>query len=148
VNGATDSLAFRFGSITAIESLPPMPPFTNHIFVCCNCREPGNSRGCCDPEGTEKLKKRFKKELKARQANGTIGPGEVRANTAGCLDQCELGPVVVIYPRGIWYGRVTPEDVPRILDETVVGGRVLADLVIEAAWLNTKGKGPRENEQK
>ena len=47
---------------------------------------------------------------------------------AGCLDQCERGPTVVIYPQGIWYGGVQPDDVPRILDETVeVGGRVLED---------------------
>jgi len=70
-------------------------------------------------------------------------PADVRANTSGCLDQCELGPTVVIYPQGIWYGHVTPADVPRILDETIIGGRVLADLLIDDAWpLNTKGKGP------
>lgn len=119
-----------------------MPAFTHHIFVCCNRREPGNSRGCCDPTGTEELKGRFKSELKVRQARGEIGPTEVRANSAGCLDQCELGPVVVIYPKGIWYGRVTPDDVPRILDETIIAGRVLADLQIEESWLNTKGQGP------
>lgn len=124
-----------------------MPPFTHHIFVCCNRREPGNSRGCCDPAGTEALKKCFKAELEARQARGEIGPADVRANTSGCLDQCELGPTVVIYPQGIWYGHVTQEDVPRILDETIIGGRVLADLLIDDAWLNTKGKGPSARDQ-
>lgn len=63
----------------------------------------------------------------------------VRANKAGCLDQCELGPTVVIYPQEIWYGGVRPEDVPRIVEETVVGGKILDDLRIPEQQLNTKG---------
>jgi (2Fe-2S) ferredoxin len=114
-----------------------MPPFTSHIFICCNQREPGNRRGCCDPDGSEALRNCFKAELKSRN----LGP-LVRANSAGCLEQCEYGPAVVIYPQGIWYGNVRPSDVPRILDETVIGGRVLADLEIEPAALNTKGQVP------
>lgn len=76
----------------------------------------------------------FKAEVKQRD----LGPS-VRANKAGCLDQCEFGPAVVIYPQGIWYGGVQPEDVPRIIEETVVHGRVLEDLVISDDLLNTKG---------
>ena len=63
----------------------------------------------------------------------------VRANKAGCLDQCELGPTVVIYPQGVWYGSVTPADVPRIIEETVVGGKILDDLKIPEHRLNTRG---------
>ena len=111
-----------------------MPAFESHIFVCCNQREPG-SRCCCDPDGNEKLRDCFKKEVKQRGLKG-----KVRANTTGCLDQCELGPTVVIYPQGIWYGRVTPADVPRIIEETVVNGRVLQDLLIPDELLNS-GKG-------
>jgi len=62
----------------------------------------------------------------------------VRANQAGCLDQCELGPTVVIYPQQIWYGGVRPEDVPRIVEETIVHGRVLEDLLIPTEQLNVK----------
>jgi (2Fe-2S) ferredoxin len=111
-----------------------MPPFTSHIFVCCNQRGDGHPRGCCDPEGSENLRSLFKAEVKQRD----LGPS-VRANKAGCLDQCEFGPAVVIYPQGIWYGGVQPEDVPRIIEETVVHGRVLEDLVISDDLLNTKG---------
>ncbi len=46
----------------------------------------------------------------------------------------------MIYPQGIWYGRVRPEDVPRIVSETIVAGRILPDLLIPDACLNTKGK--------
>ncbi|MGD9723873.1 MAG: ferredoxin [Pirellulales bacterium] len=110
-----------------------MPPFTSHIFVCCNRREPGHTRGCCDPDGSARLRECFKAELKRRD----LGP-LVRANQAGCLDQCELGPTVVIYPQAIWYGGVRPEDVPRIVEETVIGGRVLEDLQIAPEKLNAR----------
>ena len=114
-----------------------MPKFKHHIFVCCNRREPGHSRGCCDPEGGERLRNAFKAELKRRN----LGP-LARANKSGCLDQCELGPTVVIYPEAVWYGGVRIEDVPRIVEATVVQGRVVEDLVIDDALLNTKGRGP------
>jgi (2Fe-2S) ferredoxin len=110
-----------------------MPPFTCHLFICCNQRDSASGRKCCDPEGNEALRDRFKKELKRRN----LGP-LVRANSAGCLDQCELGPTVVIYPQQIWYGGVRLEDVPRIIEETVIGGRILEDLRIDDSLLNTK----------
>ena len=108
-----------------------MPPFASHIFVCCNQRQPGHSRGCCDPQGQGHLRECFKKELQARG----LGP-LVRANLSGCLDQCELGPTVVIYPQAIWYGGVKPTDVPRIIEETIIGGRIIDDLLISNEKLN------------
>lgn len=111
-----------------------MPAFTHHIFICCNQRSDGHARGCCDPEGSESLRNLFKSEVKKRGLNP-----QVRANKAGCLDQCELGPTVVIYPQGVWYGHVKPEDVPRILDETVAQGKILEDLLIADDLLNSKG---------
>lgn len=114
-----------------------MPPFTCHLFVCCNQREPGHARGCCDPAGAGALKAALKEALKLRK----LGP-TVRVNEAGCLEQCEYGPTVVVYPQQIWYGQVTPADVERIIEETVVHGRVLRDLQIPDACLNTKGKVP------
>ena len=112
-----------------------MPKFTHHIFICCNRREPGHSRGCCDPDGAERLRELFKSELKKRN----LGP-LVRANKAGCLDQCERGPTVVIYPQGIWYGSVKPEDVARIVQETIIGGRILEDLLSPDECLNCRPK--------
>ena len=110
-----------------------MPQFTHHIFVCCNQRPEGHPRGSCDPTGGEQLRDCFKQELKARRLNP-----EVRANNAGCLDQCELGPTVVIYPQAIWYGHVTPADVPRIIEQTILQGEILPDLLIPDELLNTK----------
>ena len=47
---------------------------------------------------------------------------QVRANAAGCLDACAFGPSVVVYPEGVWYGGVTPADVPEIVERHLVGG--------------------------
>lgn len=108
-----------------------MATFSHHIFVCGNTREPGHPRGCCDPDGKQALREVFKKELK----KAGLGP-LVRANHSGCLEQCEHGPTVVIYPQGIWYGHVKAEDVPRIIAKTVVAGEVLDDLLIPDECLN------------
>ena len=114
-----------------------MPAFTHHIFICGNRREPGHSRGCCDCNGKGELRQAFKNALAQRGLKG-----QARANAAGCLDQCELGPVVVIYPAGIWYGGVRVEDVERIVERTIVHGEVLEDLRIPTEALNTKGVHP------
>ncbi|HEY1603800.1 MAG TPA: (2Fe-2S) ferredoxin domain-containing protein [Pirellulales bacterium] len=114
-----------------------MPPYTHHIFICCNTRKPGHDRGCCNPDDDEALRGAFQAALKKRGV-----PGLVRANRAGCLDQCEYGPTVVIYPQEIWYGRVSCQDAARIVDETIIGGRIIDELVIPNACLNTKGKVP------
>lgn len=108
-----------------------MPKFTSHVFVCCNHREAGHPRGCCDPDATAALRDAFKRELSRRG----LGP-LVRANQSGCLDQCELGPAVVIYPQQVWYGHVQIADVPRIVEETIVGGRVIEELAIPDELLN------------
>ena len=109
-----------------------MPAFTHHVFVCGHVREPGHKRGCCDPEGKQALRDAFKRELK----KAGFGP-TARANHAGCLEQCEHGPTVVIYPLGVWYGHVTPADVPRIVARTLVAGEILNDLLIADSCLNT-----------
>jgi (2Fe-2S) ferredoxin len=110
-----------------------MAKFTHHVFVCCNRRAPGNERGCCDPDGCEALRSALKAEVERK---GLVP--QVRVNKAGCLDQCELGPTVVIYPDQIWYGKVKIDDVPRIVEETIENGRVLTDLVIPDELLNTR----------
>ncbi|MDZ4819649.1 MAG: (2Fe-2S) ferredoxin domain-containing protein [Planctomycetota bacterium] len=115
-----------------------MPPFTCHLFVCCNQRKPGHARGCCDEAGNQALRDHFKDALKQRN----LGP-LVRANQAGCLDQCEQGPVLVIYPQGIWYGGVQLDDVDRIIDQTIIGGQILEDLLIDESLLNTKAGRPK-----
>lgn len=102
-----------------------MAPFDKHLFICGNRRDDGHPRGCCDPAGNEALHKAFKKALALR------GVKRVRANKSGCLDQCEKGPSVVVYPDAVWYGGVTVADVETIVDEHIIGGRPVKRLLMK-----------------
>ena len=101
-----------------------MPPFDKHLFICCNTREPGHPRGSCNPTGSDALQKAFKKALALR------GVKRVRANKSGCLDQCEKGPSVVVYPDNVWYGRVTEADVNEIVEQHIIGGQPVTRLLM------------------
>ena len=109
-----------------------MAKFEKHIFICTNQRPDGNPRGCCDASGEGGLQRIFKAKLAERG----IPNNKVRANKAGCLDQCEIGPTVVVYPEAVWYGGVTPEDVDEIIDSHILGGKPVARLMIPDAVLN------------
>ncbi len=109
-----------------------MPKFERHIFICGNIRPAGHPRGCCDPSGNAELQKRFKQRL------AELGlKGKVRANQAGCLDQCEHGPNLVIYPEAVWYGAVTVADVDEIVNSHIVGGKPVERLILKDECLNT-----------
>jgi (2Fe-2S) ferredoxin len=84
--------------------------FDAHVFVCCNRRPDGHSRGSCAAKGSEKLRDYMKARAKEMGLTG------LRINSAGCLDRCELGPCVVIYPEGVWYKIETNADVDRVLE--------------------------------
>jgi (2Fe-2S) ferredoxin len=58
------------------------------------------------------------------------GPGKVRINTAGCLDRCKQGPVLVVYPEAVWYSYVDQEDIDEIIREHLQNGRVVERLRI------------------
>ncbi|HEX8926066.1 MAG TPA: ferredoxin, partial [Terriglobales bacterium] len=78
------------------------------------------------------LQKAFKKALSLR------GIRNVRANRAGCLDQCEHGPVVVVYPEAVWYGNVHPQDVEEIVEQHIIEGRPVERLRIVDECLNAQ----------
>jgi len=112
-----------------------MAKFEKHIFICTNQREDGHPRGCCDPSGEGRLQREFKVALAKRGIKGTV-----RANKSGCLDQCELGPTVVVYPEAVWYGHVTESDVAEIIDSHIVGGQSVKRLMLQDSELNVKVK--------
>ena len=58
------------------------------------------------------------------------GPGKVRVNTAGCLDRCDEGPVLVVYPEAVWYSYVDREDIDEIIAEHLENGRIVERLRI------------------
>jgi (2Fe-2S) ferredoxin len=99
--------------------------FEKHIFICTNQKEPG--KACCGQERGMELVKEFKRQLTERGLKGTV-----RAQRSGCLDACEFGPSMVIYPEGTYYGHVKPEDITRIIDEHVMNNRVIEEL--ELKW--------------
>ena len=93
----------------------------------------------CAPLGAEAVHKAMKDRLRSAGLKETH-----RVNKAGCLGQCGHGPLVVVYPEGVWYSHVTPSDGVRIWEEHVVGGRPVGDLLYrtEAAGTNVLGKRP------
>jgi (2Fe-2S) ferredoxin len=101
-----------------------MPSFQRHVFVCINERPAGHPKGCCKARGGVEVRDRLKEELAARGLAKRI-----RANNAGCLDQCEAGVAVVVYPEQVWYGNVTVADIPEIVDKHLIGGEVVARLL-------------------
>lgn len=103
------------GVVRVTEPDPP-PFYAAHIFVCTNRRQDGHPRGCCAASGSEKLRD----FMKARAKELSIPA--VRVNSAGCLDRCEFGPAMVIYPEGVWYRPRTREDVEEILQVHLIGG--------------------------
>lgn len=97
----------------------PAPWFQAHLFVCTNRRPDGHRRGSCAARGGEPLRDYMKARAKEMGLKG------IRVNSAGCLDRCEFGPVIVIYPEGVWYRAETREDIDEILTVHVQGkGRV------------------------
>jgi len=90
-----------------------------HVFCCTNRRAPGDPRGCCADKGAAALRDYMK------AAARKLRLAKIRINVSGCLDRCELGPVMVIYPEGVWYGYASEADVDEILRTHLVeGGRV------------------------
>jgi (2Fe-2S) ferredoxin len=102
-----------------------MPSFQRHVFVCLNERAPDHPRGCCKNSGGEAIHKALKRELTARGIKGLV-----RANKAGCLDQCEYGATLVVYPEQVWYGGVTVDDVTEIVERHIVGGEYVTRLMV------------------
>ena len=99
--------------------------FQRHIFFCLNQRDNGES--CCADHDAQAAFDHCKKQVKAA---GLAGPGKVRVNKAGCLDRCDEGPVMVVYPEAVWYTYVDKEDVEEIIQEHLVHGRVVERLKI------------------
>ena len=102
-----------------------MSYYQYHVFFCTNERPQGEQ--CCEQCNATAIRNYAKDRIKQL---GMAGPGKVRINTAGCLDRCELGPVIVVYPEEVWYTYLDREDVDEIINEHLINGRVVHRLVI------------------
>lgn len=113
-------------------SADPAPYYRAHVFCCNNQRPEGHPRGCCKAKGGEKLRDYMKARAKE------LGLTDVRINTSGCLDRCECGPTMVIYPEGVWYSVASRADIDEILEVHLRGGGR-----VERMMLRPADKAPR-----
>ena len=100
-----------------------MSYYARHVFFCCNQR--GGARVCCNDKGAAELRDYAKRRVKEL---GLAGPGQVRINQAGCLDRCEEGPCIVVYPEAVWYTYVDRDDIDEIIDSHLKQGRIVERL--------------------
>ena len=111
----------------------PPPWFRVHLFACTNRRPDGHRRGSCAARGGEALRDYMKARAKE------LGIPGIRVNSAGCLDRCEFGPALVIYPEGVWYRAETRADVDEILAVHVQGGGRVRRLMLTEKDVPPKG---------
>ncbi len=98
--------------------------YKKHLFICTNDREKGLD-ACGSGKGME-LVEAFKALVKAHRLQV-----EVRAQRAGCLDVCKFGPAMVMYPEGVFYGKVNLEDVNEIFESHILGDKPVERLVLK-----------------
>ncbi len=103
-----------------------MSHFSHHVFFCCNQRAAGEN--CCNNHGASDLRDYAKSKVKSLKLSGE---GKVRVNMAGCLDRCDLGPVIVVYPEEVWYTYVDREDIDEIISEHLQNGRIVERLRLQ-----------------
>ncbi len=102
-----------------------MAYYQRHVFFCCNQRDAG--RVCCADKGSIEMRDYAKARVKEL---GLAGPGQLRINQAGCLDRCEEGPCIVVYPEAVWYSYVDRADIDEIIEQHLRHGRVVERLRI------------------
>ena len=99
--------------------------FSHHVFFCTNQRK--SDEACCANHGANDLRAYAKDKVKAL---GLAGEGKVRINSAGCLDRCDQGPVMVVYPEAVWYTFVDQEDIDEIVESHLQQGKIVERLKI------------------
>ncbi len=99
--------------------------FTKHVFFCTNSREDGSP--CCNQFNSQKMRKYAKSKAKELGINAD---GKVRINSAGCLGKCAQGPVVVVYPEGVWYTWIDEVDIDEIITSHLIANNIVERLKI------------------
>ena len=103
-----------------------MKPFYRyHVFFCVNQRQDGSA--CCANHNAQAMRDYAKEKIKTL---GMHGKGQIRVNSAGCMDRCTEGPVLVVYPEGTWYTYIDQKDLDEIISELLLHGRVVQRLKI------------------
>ena len=102
-----------------------MSYYKRHIFFCTNLR--ANGEACCQNHGADEMRAYAKERMKELVPKSV---GRMRINSAGCLDRCKLGPVLVVYPEGVWYTYKDKKDIDEIITEHLLHGRIVERLKI------------------
>ncbi|HYP68315.1 MAG TPA: (2Fe-2S) ferredoxin domain-containing protein [Thiobacillaceae bacterium] len=102
-----------------------MSHYRYHVFFCVNEREDGAK--CCGASGGQAMRDYTKKKIKHLNLNGQ---DKCRINTAGCMDRCDEGPLLVVYPEAVWYTYVDESDIDEIIEEHLRHGRIVKRLQI------------------
>jgi (2Fe-2S) ferredoxin len=100
--------------------------YHKHVFFCTNQREPGE--GCCNNFGAQRMRDYVKDTVKALAISNDAN--RIRINSAGCLGRCDDGPVLVVYPEGVWYTYVDETDLDEIIEQHLKHNRVVERLKI------------------
>lgn len=96
-----------------------------HVFVCSSSRVTGQQKGYCYSKDSVSVIQKFMEEIEDREMGG-----DILVTNTGCLGICSKGPVVIVYPDGVWYKEVTVDDVTEIVEEHLENGRVVSRLEI------------------
>ncbi len=99
---------------------PVMEPYRHHVLVCT-----GSS---CSPDRQGRALYTYLAQLLEREGL-LFGPTRIKRGETPCLGVCAGGPIVVVYPEGIWYANVTPQLLERIVVEHLKEGRIIEDAV-------------------
>jgi len=102
-----------------------MSYYQQHVFFCTNQRDDG--RKCCEQAGASQLRAYAKAKIKSL---GKSGKDQVRVNTAGCLDRCGQGPVIVVYPDETWYHYQNEADIDEIIEQHLINGKKVQRLIL------------------
>lgn len=103
-----------------------MSHFDKHVFFCTNQRKEGID--CCGNFGSQKARDYVKDKVRALGIANS--ENRIRINSAGCMDRCDDGPVIVIYPEGTWYTYVDESDLDEIIEEHLTHGRIVERLKV------------------
>lgn len=100
-----------------------MAYYAKHVFFCCNQRE--GDAVCCNNRDASAIRNYAKGRIKELNLDGA---GKIRVNQAGCLDRCDEGPCIVVYPEAVWYTYVDRSDVDEIIEQHLKNGRIVERL--------------------
>lgn len=104
------------------DALPVVFPY--HVFCCSTQRPPQHPRGSCGQAGAKELWQRLESQVQGRQL------AKVATVASGCLGFCSVGPLMVVYPEGVWYTPKTGDDIDEIVQSHFIEGRIVERLAV------------------